>query len=462
MEDNRGMFVPDHIFTLLVVDDDPLFQRMIKTIFSEDHYIIHKAESGEEAILLMTKIKIDAAIIDLNLPGIDGMKLLKIIKPIYPDIMIIMLTGQGNIQLAVEAVKAGVVDFLQKPFPQEELRIRIDKLYQMWLLKEENTQLKSVLKFDYEALVGNSVPMLELKKLIARVGPTNTSILIQGDTGTGKELVAKAVHYHSQRRNKPFVVVDCAAISSTVIESELFGHVRGSFTGAIDSVKGLIRSADGGTLFFDEIGELDLAVQAKLLRVLQEREVRPLGSPRTFPINVRILAATNRNLRIEVEQGRFREDLFYRIQVLTIEVPPLRSRKADIAMLAEYILKKNGSTRQEGGNIASETLTILTEYNWPGNVRELENILICVVSLGKNGLLLPEDLPPLYSSVRSDSGSEISNEVSESGSLADYEKNAIINALNLFNGNRRKTAEKLNIGEATLYRKIKKYEITGI
>jgi len=310
--------------------------------------------------------------------------------------------------------------------------------------------------------VGNSSPMMELKKLIVRVGPTDASILIQGETGTGKELVAKAIYQHSLRKNKPFVVVDCASVSPTIIESELFGHIKGSFTGALESNTGLIRSAEGGTLFFDEIGELDPVIQAKLLRVLQEREVRPLGSTKSYPVDVRILAATNRNLRIEVEQGRFREDLFYRIQVVTVEVPPLRTRKADIALLAEYILKQNGSIEHEGGNIAPETLTILTEYNWPGNVRELENVLICVVALGKNGLLLPEDLPPLYRTDRSAFNIKINNEVSESGSLADYEKNALINALNSFGGNRRKAAEKLNIGEATLYRKIKKYEITGI
>ncbi len=456
------MFVPDHRFTLLVVDDDPLFQRLLRTIFSEDNYILHEAETGEKAILLLIKIKIDAAIIDLNLPGMDGMTLLKKIKPLYPDIMIIIITGQGNIQLAVEAVKAGAVDFLQKPFPQEELKIRINKLYQMWLLREENRVLKSVTAYKYDPMVGASIPMFQLKKLIAQVSPTDTSILIQGETGTGKELVAKAIHHHSLRKLKPFVVVDCAAISSSLIESELFGHMKGSFTGALESATGLIRSAEGGTLFFDEIGELDLVVQAKLLRVLQEREVRPLGSYKSYPVDVRILAATNRNLSVEVEQGRFREDLFFRIHVIIVEVPPLRERKADIALLAEHFLRKNGAIEEEGGNIAPETLAILIDYHWPGNVRELENVLLCAIALGGNKLLLPEDLPPLNAAARFGTGSKIPNTRSAFNSLADYEKNAIENALQSCGGNRRNASFKLNIGEATLYRKIKKYGITGI
>lgn len=461
MNNNLGMYIPDHSFTLLVIDDDPLFQRLLKTVFMEENYTLHTAETGEEAIKLLGDFRMDAAIIDLRLPGMDGMTLLKEMKKIYPEIMTIMLTGQGNVQLAVEAIKAGAGDFLQKPFPQEELRVRVDKMYQMWLLKEENNKLKLKLEmeFDYAPLIGSSTSIQQLKNMIVRVGPTDTSILIQGETGTGKELVAKAVHHHSRRKNNPFVVVDCASISSTVIESELFGHIKGSFTGAITSATGLIRSADGGTLFFDEIGEMDLSVQKKLLRVLQEREVRPLGSLKTFPVDVRILAASNTNLRVEVEKERFREDLFYRIQVVTLEVPPLRIRKEDIASLAEHFCKQNRDISIESYSISNEVLIFFNNYNWPGNVRELQNVIISAMALRKDGQILLEDLPPFYTTTGQNHENRASFNNLSINCLEDYERNAIVTALRLCDGNRRKAAEELNIGEATLYRKIKKYKI---
>lgn len=447
------MFKPKIDFSLLVVDDDPLFQRLLKTVFLEKEYSIHTSETGEDALDVLKKIKIDAAIIDLNLPGLDGMTLLKMIKNNYPKIMTIMLTGQGNVQLAVEAIKNGAGDFLQKPFPQEELRVRVDKMYQIWLLKEENNNLKLEMKFDYKPLIGNSRIMQQLKKMIVRVGSTNTSILIQGETGTGKELVAKAVHHHSSRKNDPFVVVDCASISTTVIESELFGHMKGSFTGAEYSAKGLVRSADGGTLFFDEIGELSLTVQSKLLRLLQEREVRPIGSLTNYPVDIRILAATNRNLKLEVENGRFREDLFYRIQVVTLEVPPLRIRKEDIAVLSDYFIQHNKDINSNEHIVSTELLDFFCSYNWPGNIRELQNVILRALALGQNSRLIPEDFPQLSSNYVS--------EKTENNSLVDYEKDAIKKALKSSDGNRRKASEILNIGEATLYRKLKKYKLTG-
>ena len=454
------MFIPDHSFTLLVVDDDPHFQILLKTVFMEENYSLHPADTGEEALKLLGNFRFDAVIIDLGLPGMDGMTLLKEVKKIYPEIMVIMLTGQGNVQLAVEAIKAGADDFLQKPFPQEALRARVDKMYRIWLLKEENNNLKLETKFDYDPLKGISSSMVQLKKMIVRVGPTDTSILIQGETGTGKELVAKAVHYHSTRKSNPFVVVDCASISSTVIESELFGHIKGSFTGAINSATGLIRSADGGTLFFDEIGELDLSVQSKLLRVLQEREVRPLGSLKNFQVDIRILAATNRNLRVEVKKGRFREDLFYRIQGVTLEVPPLRIREKDIALLAEHFSRENRDMANESNCISNEVLNLLGNYDWPGNIRELQNVIMSASAIRKHGQILLEDLPPFYTTADQNHGNRNSYYAPDIYNPVDDEKNEIINTLRSCRGNRRKAAKKLNIGEATLYRKIKKYKIT--
>lgn len=454
------MFIPDHSFTLLVVDDDPHFQILLKTVFMEENYSLHPADTGEEALKLLGNFRFDAVIIDLGLPGMDGMTLLKEVKKIYPEIMVIMLTGKGNVQLAVEAIKAGADDFLQKPFPQEALRARVDKMYRIWLLKEENNNLKLETKFDYAPLKGISSSMVQLKKMIVRVGPTDISILIQGETGTGKELVAKAVHYHSTRKSNPFVVVDCASISSTVIESELFGHIKGSFTGAINSATGLIRSADGGTLFFDEIGELDLSVQSKLLRVLQEREVRPLGSLKNFPVDIRILAATNRNLREEVKKRRFREDLFYRIQGVTLEVPPLRIRKTDIALLAEHFSRENREMVNESNCISNEVLNLLGNYDWPGNIRELQNVIMSASAIRKHGQILMEDLPPFYTTADQNHGNRNSFYAPDIYNPVDDEINEIINTLRSCRGNRRKAAKKLNIGEATLYRKIKKYNIT--
>lgn len=453
------MFVPNRSFSLLVVDDDPHFQILLKTVFMEENYTLHPVETGEEAIKHLSDFRIDAVIIDLKLPGMDGITLLKEIKKLYPEIMAIMLTGQGNIQLAVEAIKEGAEDFLQKPFPQEELRARMDKMYRIWLLKEENDSLKMETKFNYDALRGSSSPMMQLKKMIVRIAPTDTSILIQGETGTGKELVAKAVHYHSKRKNNPFVVVDCASISSTVIESELFGHAKGSFTGADSSSEGLIRSAEGGTVFFDEIGELNLAVQSKLLRVLQEREVRPLGSLKVYSVDIRVLAATNRNLRGEVEKGRFREDLFYRIQVITLEVPPLRIRKKDIALLAEFFFREKRDPSNKSCGISPEVLNLLNNYKWPGNIRELQNVITSASALREQGQLLSEDIPSFYTTEVQSYGYTAINEVHITDGSFDSEKDNIIRALRFCGGSRRKAAQKLNIGEATLYRKIKKYNI---
>jgi DNA-binding NtrC family response regulator len=456
------MFLSDHRFTLLIVDDDPHFQILLKTIFMEENYKLQPAKTGEEAIKLLDNFRIDGALIDLKLPGIDGMTLLKEIKRIYPNIMITMITGQRDVQLAVEAIKAGADDFLHKPFHQEELRIRVNKMYQIWLLKEENNSLKLETKFSYDPLIGNSSSMVQLKKMITQVGPTDTSVLIQGETGTGKELVAKAVHHHSMRKNKPFVIVDCASISSTVIESELFGHTKGSFTGAINSATGLIRSADGGTLFFDEIGELDLSAQTKLLRVLQEREVRPLGSLNNFSVDIRVLAATNRNLRVEVNKKRFREDLFYRIQGITLEVPPLRIREKDIALLAEHFSREIRDMVNETNCISNEVLNLLGNFDWPGNIRELQNVIMSASTIRKHGQILLEDLPPFYTTADQNHGNRISYYAPDIYNPEDDEKNEIIDALRSCRGNRRKTAAILNIGEATLYRKIKKYKINNI
>ena len=344
-------------FCLLMVDDEPSVLSSLKRVFFEDDYQIHAAGSGEKALDLLRKFPIHAALIDLKMPGMDGLSLLKALRKDYPQVMTIMLTGHGSIQEAVAAVKLGAVDFLEKPYAPEALRTRIAQLHQIWNLREENRQLRSRIEFQFgfDRLVGNSTGTLKLKELISQIGPNDAPVLIQGETGTGKELVARAIHHHSPRSAGNFVPVDCAAISETLIESELFGHVKGAFTGAHMSTLGLVRSADGGTLFLDEVGELSPAIQSKLLRTIQESEVRPVGSNKAFPVDIRILAATNRDLAAEVTGNNFREDLYYRINVVVIEVPPLRKRKEDIALLAKYFLKRFASDLTSAKEISEKT-----------------------------------------------------------------------------------------------------------
>ena len=448
-------------FRLLLVDDEPSVLSSLKRIFFEDEYQIHTAGNGAQALELLAEIKIDAALIDLKMPGMDGLTLMKEMRKDFPQVMVIILTGHGSIQEAVDAVKLGAVDFLEKPYEPEALRNRIAQLHQIWNLREENRQLRSRIEFQFgfDRLVGNSTAMLKLKELIAQIGPNDAPVLIQGETGTGKELVARAIHHHSPRSASNFVPVDCAAISETVIESELFGHVKGAFTGAHMSTLGLVRSADEGTLFLDEVGELSPAIQSKLLRTVQESEVRPVGSNKAYPVDIRILAATNRDLAREVAGNNFREDLYYRLNVVVIEVPPLRERKDDIALLAKYFLKRFATDLTPTKDIARKTYFFLVNYDWPGNIRELENVIRRAIALGRSELIEPEDLPAnIFTPAGYGPGP---TDIPSDDSMTSYEKSAILNALKKSGYNRRIAAQILGVGEATLYRKISKYGLTA-
>ena len=346
------------IFSLLMTDDDPSLLSLLRKVFSQEDYHLHTALNSRDALDLLREIKIDAALIDLNMPGMDGLALLKEIRENYPSVMVIMLTGEGGITEAVEAIKLGAVDFITKPFSIEGLQARVRQLYQLWKLKEENRKLREQIEiqFGFHRLIGNATPILKLKQLITRAGSTDETVLVQGETGTGKELVARAIHHHSPRSKNNFVPVDCAAISETVIESELFGHVKGAFTGAHIATLGLIRSADRGTLFLDEVGELSPSIQVKLLRTIQEKEVRPVGSSKSYPVDIRIVAATNRDLSEEVSLGNFREDLFYRLNVVNINIPPLRERKEDISLLAAHFVKRLSTDFTQTKEISREAL----------------------------------------------------------------------------------------------------------
>jgi len=442
-----------------MVDDEPAVLSTLKRVFFEDDYQIHTASGAQEALALLKRVRIDAALVDLKMPEMDGLALLKALKKNYPLVMAIMLTGHGSVEEAVEAIKLGAVDFLEKPFAPEGLRARIAQLYKIWELNQENRKLRdeAEFQFGFKKLVGNSTAILSLKQVITQVGPGDAAIFIQGETGTGKELVARAIHHHSQRSDDSFVPVDCAAISETVIENELFGHVKGAFTGAHISTLGLIRSADKGTLFLDEVGELAPAMQAKLLRTLQESEVRPVGSSTSYKVDIRVVAATNRDLAEEIARKAFREDLYYRLNVVALNVPPLRDRKEDIPLLARFFVKRFGSEYSPVQDISQQAFICLQNHDWPGNIRELENVIRRAMALAKGESIQPKDFPHNIYTPSDNAAQGI--EAPRDDSMEAYEIAAIVNALSKCGNSRRKAAQILKISEATLYRKLKKYSI---
>jgi DNA-binding NtrC family response regulator len=451
---------PERRFSLLLVDDEPNILSSLKRIFRNAPYELWTAENGGAALEYLHQTPIDAALVDLKMPQMDGMELLSQIRAKFPAVRVIILTGYGGVRDAVAAIKLGAVDFLEKPFEDESLRARVDQLHQMWQLERENRQLKEQMQFSFgfEQLIGNSNALLNLKRMILQVAHSEASILIQGETGTGKELVAQAIHFHSPRKNHPFVPVDCAGISETVMGSELFGHMKGAFTGAHENTPGLIRSADKGTVFLDEVGELSLSMQVKLLRAIQEKEVRPVGASRSYPVDVRFLAATNRNLEEEVAQGRFRQDLFYRLNVVVMTAPPLRERLEDVPLLIRHFIRQSTDASKPALGLSKDALACLMTYEWPGNVRELENVMRRAVAMCQGDQILPQDLPEsVYAPPGAPANCQAGNVIIANDSFEAYEQAAIRNALNKCSNNRKKAAQLLGIGEATLYRKLKLY-----
>ena len=329
--------------TLLIVDDEQNILLSMKRLFARNPYRLLFAQDGMKALDCLGKNRVDLMLLDLKMPGMNGMDVLKVVVDTHPNLKVILLTGHGGVQDAVMAIKLGATDFIEKSASPDMLRQKIAHAYQMWRIEHENSKMRDQLAahFRFDELVGDSPPMIELKSMIARISPSEVSILIQGESGTGKELVAQAIHAHSSRKSEVFIPVDCASINEALMESELFGHSKGAFTGADQPTLGLIRSADKGTLFLDEVGELPLNMQAKLLRTIQERTVRPVGSTRTIAVDIRIISATNRNLFEFIALGAFRHDLYYRLSAMTLHVPPLRNRCDDIVSLARYFIEKN-------------------------------------------------------------------------------------------------------------------------
>jgi len=439
---------------ILVVDDDETMRDSCSQILSKTQCHVKVAETGNKALEFMKKEYFDIVLLDLKMPGLSGMEVLKSIKQDNPETIVIVITGYATVDSAVEAMKSGAYDFLPKPFAPEELRVIVRRAIEKRKLTLENLFLQEELKktLELDNLIGKSKAMEGINELVRKVGPTDSTVLITGESGTGKELVARAIHTYSLRKKMPFVTVDCSTLVENLFESELFGHVKGSFTGAIAMKHGRLELANGGTVFFDEIGNIGITVQAKLLRAIQEREITKVGSTQAIKIDVRIIAATNKNIRQAVQEGTFREDLFYRLSVVPIHLPPLRERKDDIPLLADYFLRKYNNKRKKSiKGISEKALKALMDYDWPGNVRELENAIERAVVLTNNAFIEPFDL--YYY------GLSTEVETFKEKTLADVEREHIEKTLKMFNGHKQKTAEVLGIDRKTLRIKMKKYGI---
>lgn len=441
-------------FKILAIDDDPMFLRSLKRVLNNTPYSLTTLTDPEQALATVVAGRHDLVLLDLKMPGRDGLSVLGELISRFPELFVIMLTGHGGVQEAVQAVKLGAADFLEKPCPPTILCQILDHYHQVWQ-QRCSQPLAEQQVFSYPDMVGDSLAISTIKSLIVRAAVSDAPVLVLGESGTGKELAARAIHHHSLRKNSSFCVIDCAAINESVLESELFGYEKGAFTGADRPTQGLIRSADKGTLFFDEIGELPLKMQAKLLRTLQEREVRPVGSTKSQPVDIRVIAATNRDLEQEVAKGLFRADLYFRISAIPIVQPPLRQRIGDIPLLVEHFLRSLTPDRPK--ELSAEALRILQAYHWPGNIRELQNVLRRALALSEQDLLLPVDLPATLVVP----GERIPDISPENDTLVAYEQSAVENALQKTGNNKRQAAQLLGISEATLYRKLKQFGLSA-
>ncbi len=442
----------DKNINILVIDDDKYIRDACRQILNRNQYNVFEAEDGYKGLELLKKQDFDIIILDLKMPGIDGMNVLKRIMKDYPDIVVIVITGFATVESAVEAMKIGANDFLPKPFSPDELRVIINRVAEKRKLMLENIYLRDQLDsyIGMDDFIGESEPMIKIKELIRKVGPTDSTVLISGESGTGKELVARAIHRYSSRKEKPFVTVDCGSLVENLFESELFGHVKGAFTGAIASRHGKFEMANTGTLFFDEIGNIGTKIQGKLLRAIQEGEITKVGGSQAIKIDVRIISATNTDLIKGIKEGTFREDLFYRLAVIPINLPPLRVRKDDIPVLINYFLNKYNQKRGKTvKSISPHAMRTLIEYHWPGNVRELQNTIERSVVLAKKDIIDSADIFHF----------SFSSPVSLSSSLASAEKEHILKVLKDCNWNKSKTAGILQIDRKTLRMKIDKYGI---
>jgi DNA-binding NtrC family response regulator len=436
---------------LLVADDDAVARNLLSEVLTREGYEVRATADGAEALSVCENEVIDLALLDLRMPGLDGIALLGRLVTLRPDVPVVILTAFAAMDTAIAAIRAGAYDYVSKPFRMEEIRLVVRRALEARRLAQENRHYRAELKERYRVdnLVGQSPAMVAVYKTIARVAPLDATVLVCGETGTGKELVARAIHYAGARAHRPFVVVDCSTVPDALFESELFGHVRGAFTGAVATRRGLLETADGGTVLIDEIGELSATLQAKLLRVLQERAVRRLGGNESLPIDVRVIAATHRDLRACVASGAFREDLYYRLNVVTIGLPALRERLDDLPLLARHFLDKHARAAGKAvTGFARETLRALSAHRWPGNVRELEHAIERAVALTSTPVLLPDDLPD---DVRD--GADRPPRTPSRAMTLDEMKDWYVEAvLRQVHGNKVRAAEILGIDRRTLYR----------
>lgn len=445
--------------SILIVDDEEVMRETISDWLNKEGYNTETAITAEEALERFENNEFNIAIVDLKLPGMDGIQLLQKLKEMKREIPVIMITAYASIETAVLSMKKGAYDYLAKPFNLEELSLIIKKIIERQKLIAENILLREQLKdkYSFKNIIGKSLKMKHIFELIENVADFDSTVLIQGESGTGKEIIARAIHQKGSRRDGAFITVNCAAIPENLLESELFGHEKGAFTGAVSSKKGRFELANGGTLFLDEIAEMNLNTQVDLLRVLQEREFRRVGGTKLIKVDVRVIASCNRDLEKEVEQGNFRQDLYYRLTVIPIVLPPLRERKGDIPLLIQYFLDKyKKKKRREIKGVSKEGINLLINYDWPGNVRELENTIERIIVLGREDFITPEDIPER---IREFAKKRIEVCYPLNRPLEDIEKEYIKNVLSGTNWNMTRAAKLLKINRMTLYNKIKKYNL---
>ncbi|MGC8684942.1 MAG: sigma-54-dependent transcriptional regulator [bacterium] len=441
---------------IMIVDDEEIVRTSLSSWLLEDGYDVISLESGRKALEALKTSNCDLMLVDLKMPEMDGLELMREVKKIMPELPIIIMTAYATVDTAVRAIKEGAYDYLMKPFDPEEMSITIKKIIKQKMLEQENIYLKKELakQFQFHQLYSKNKKMQEIFELIKTVAKTDVTVLIHGETGTGKELIARAIHAESLRKDKPFIPVSCASLTETLLESELFGHEKGAFTGASTMRKGMFEMADKGTIFLDEIGDISPKLQMDLLRVLETKEIVRIGSSLPISVDVRIIAATNKDLRKGIENGSFREDLYYRLNVITIEIPPLRERPEDIPLLVEHIIERvNIETGKSVKKISEDAMALLMQYKWPGNIRELKNVIERSVVLAKDNIITVNEIGPCVGRAirEADAPKDLT--------LESIEKHHIAKVLKDNNWNITTSAQILGIDRTTLYNKIKKYNL---
>jgi two-component system response regulator AtoC len=444
---------------LLIVDDEQNIRRLCVKVGAELGMECIEAESAENALINVDAAPPDVVVTDLKLPGSSGVDLLREVKTRAPQTEVAIMTGHGSIESAVDAMKLGAYDYIEKPFRVEKLRLLLHRMAEKIRLVNENRFLRERVDTEsrLDGFIGSSAKIQEVLRMISRLQDSRTPVLITGESGTGKELVARAIHFHGPYAERPFVAVDCGTLVPTLMESELFGHEKGAFTGALKAKTGLFQSGNGGTIFLDEIGELPLEMQAKLLRVLQEKEVRPVGSNEHVPVDVRVIAATNRDLESAYRAGTFRKDLFFRLNVVVVNLPSLRERRSDVPVLAHYFLDRHAPGQNI--QISAAAMKCFLQYDWPGNVRELENCIARAVTLGNHATIGVGDLPPCIQAIQDSGNGRSETDAASTAALADMERMTILRVFDQVGGDKALAGKLLGISRATLYRKLKQYGI---